>query len=438
MADREPQQPDAPDEPLSPRGITPPGGIAVTFRALRHRNFALFWSGQLISLIGTWMQMLAQSWLVQDLVHRQLGIANASLYLGLVSAAGSVPTLLLTLYAGVIADRHDKRRILVITQTWMMLLAFVLAWLSWRGTIHIWQVMILAALLGVGNAFDMPTRQAFVKDMVGPEDLLNAIALNSSMFNSARIIGPAVAGILVALPRVGVTGAFFLNGISFIAVIAGLLAIRLTPRAGAAPPTGNTWQHLRAGFRYVKGNKVILVLLIALAFFSTFGFSYLVLLPAVTTQILHGEAHIYGFLLASGGVGALVGALTLATLAGRVRTGQVMLFGSTLFSLGLLALSQSRHLYLTAVLLALISSGLVVCSASINSIIQTVVPDHLRGRVVGIWAFVFAGFTPIGALFAGTVAHLFSIPAAYFLSGLICLSLLVVITLRVRWVWRLE
>ena len=437
MDDDQPQELNDIEAPASARGIEPPSGWLVTFRALRHRNFALFWCGQLISLIGTWMQSLAQSWLVQDLVHRQLRLSNASLYLGLVSAAGSFPTLLLTLYAGVIADRFDKRRIIIATQTWMMILAFILAWLTWHGVIQIWQVMVMAALLGVANAFDMPTRQAFVKDMVGPEDLLNAIALNSSMFNGARIIGPAVAGVLVALPGIGVSGAFFLNGVSFIAVIAGLLAIRL-PRRSGTRATGHVWQHLREGFSYVRHHRVIRALLIVMSVFSTFGFSYIVLLPAVTTQILKGQANVYGLLLACGGLGALIGALTLATLAGRVRKGSVLLVGSLLFAPALLALGASRQLYLTAALLALTSAGLVACSATINSLIQETVPDHLRGRVMSIWMFVFAGFAPLGALFVGTMAHFTSIPLAYFLCGLVCVSTVIGVSVRIPWLWKLE
>lgn len=390
--------------------------------------------------------MVAQGWLVAELAERQGGLDNTSLYLGMIGALGSLPMLVFTLFAGVVADRHDRRRIIIATQTAAMLLAFALAVLTGSGTVRIWMVAVIAMLLGVVNAFDMPTRQAFVKDMVGPEDLLNAIALNSSLFNGARMIGPAVAGVLIAAFAANATGSnslhgiasvFYVNAISYIAVIAGLLAIRI-PRPTVITGFANVWGHLREGFHYVAGQPMIRMLLLVMSVYSVFGFSYIVLMPVIARQILHIEAARYGLLVSIGGIGAFIGALLLASNTGQVRKGLVLLLGGLISALALFGLAWSRLFWLSGVSLALVGAGLVVISASINSLIQEATPDALRGRVISMWTFIFAGFTPIGALYAGTMAHYTSPSASIALAACGCLAILGYITLRARWLWRID
>ena len=413
------------------------GQWPATIRALRHRNFRYFWSGQFISLIGTWMQSAAQGWLVLVLAIAEFGEANAAFYVGMIGALGSAPIFLLTLFAGVISDRHDRRRILVLTQTLLMLLAIGLGLLVSAGAVRLWHVGLFSLLTGAAMAFDMPTRQAFVKDMASPEDLLNAIALNSSIFNLARIVGPGVAGWLMSIQAIGIPGVLYINAASYLAVIAGLLAIRnnTLPRQSSA---GSLWHHLGEGFRYVIEHRIIRLLMVIMAVYSIFGFSYAVLLSVVANQVLGQQAAGYGYLLTAGGVGAFIGAIYLASTARYVRKGRVLLLGSILFTLALLAFSLSHSYYLSLLLLPVVGGGLVVASASINSLIQEIVPDRLRGRVVSMWAFIFAGSTPIGALYAGTVAHYTSPLTAVMLGGVICLVAVVVISLRAGWLWNLE
>ncbi|MHB9025287.1 MAG: MFS transporter, partial [Armatimonadota bacterium] len=389
------------------------------------------------SLTGTWMQNIAQGWLVQRIVRQEMGDANLSLYLGIVAARASAPMLLFSLFAGVLADRADKRRILVITQSCAAVLALLLGMLTGTDLIRLWHVMVLATLLGTVNAFDMPTRQAFVKDMVGPKDLLNAIALNSSVFNGARILGPAVAGALIAIPRIGISGAFYINAASYLAVIAGLLAIRLAP-APRPTATGTVWQHLREGLRYALTHRLIRLILLLMAVYSIFGFSYFVLIPAYVTQVLGSNTPVtFGTLVAMGGVGALAGALLVATLAGKVPKGRLLLWAGFVYPMALLVFSQSRHFLPAGIALIFVGGGLVVSSASINSLIQETVPDALRGRVISIWAFIFAGFMPVGALYIGALAHFTSIPFALFLSGAFCLGMIILLRLAAPWVWRI-
>lgn len=421
-----------------------------TIRALRHRNFRLFWFGQMVSLVGTWMQNTAQSWLVFALAKTEYGPANASFYVGAVSAMGSLPMFLLTLYAGVISDRYDRRRILIATQTILGLLAAGLAMLVGTGTIRLWHVAVFAVCSGLTMAFDMPTRQAFVKDMATPEDLVNAIALNSSVFNLARIIGPGVAGWLMSLSIVGISGVLYLNAASYIAVIVGLVLIHV-PAAAVRARAGSVWEHLLEGFRYVAGHRVIRLLMILMAIYSVFGFSYAVLMPVIANQVLHQTESGYGIMLGATGTGAFIGAVFLASAASRIRKGRLLLASGLIFTVPLILFSQITRLpaayvgatrlaldyHLSLLLLAFIGSGLVMASASINSAIQEIVPDHLRGRVVSIWAFIFAGFTPIGALYAGTIAHYTSSLTVLLIGGLVTLLTIISITLRARWLWSL-
>jgi len=403
--------------------------------ALRHANFRYFWFGQIISLIGTWMQNTAQGWLVFELAQREYGAASAAFYVGMVGALGTAPMFLLTLFAGVISDRYNRRHILIVTQTVLAVLAAGLAVLVGTGHVHLWHVAIFAMLSGLTMAFDMPTRQAFVKDMTTPKDLLNAIALNSSNFNLARIIGPGIAGWLMSVPSIGVRGVLYLNAASYLAVIAGLLLIRYTP-TGLLAKAGTIWQHLGEGFRYVINHPVIRLTMVLMAVYSVFGFSYGVLMPIFANHVLGQQERGYGLLMAATGVGAFVGAIFLASTAHLARKGRVLLVGGLIFSLALIAFSQSKSFYLSLlVLLPLVGGGFVVSSASINSLIQQIVPDHLRGRVVSIWAFIFAGFAPIGALYAGAVARAITAPFTVLIGGAVCLLTLVYISIRAAWLW---
>ncbi|MHB0935623.1 MAG: MFS transporter [Armatimonadota bacterium] len=413
------------------------GEWPTAISALRHANFRYFWYGQLISLIGTWMQNTAQGWLVFDLAQQEYGKASAAFYVGIVGALGTAPMFVLTLFAGVFSDRYNRRNILIATQTVLGLLAAGLAVLVGAGHARLWHVAVFAALSGLAMAFDMPTRQAFVKDMATPRDLLNAIALNSSAFNLARIIGPGIAGWLISMPSVGVPGVLYINAVSYLAVIAGLLLIRFQP-TGLLAKAGSIWQHLGEGFRYVAGHPLMRLVMVLMAVYSVFGFSYGVLMPIFANHMLKQEEFGFGMLMAATGVGAFIAAVLLATIAHRVRKGQVLLAGGLVFTLSLIAFSQSTSFLLSLALLPLVGGGFVVSSASINSAIQQIVPDHLRGRVVSIWAFIFAGFAPIGALYAGTAARLLGAPAAALIGGVVCLLMLVYISIRAAWLWRLD
>lgn len=445
------------NEPRAPKERSLPffwftGEWPATIRALRHPNFRYFWFGQLISLIGTWMQSTAQGWLIYLLAKTEYGVANAAFYVGVIGALGSTPMFLLTLFAGVIADRYDRRRILILTQTILMILAAVLAFLVGIGHIRLWHVAVFTVLSGLTMAFDMPTRQAFVKDMAAPEDLLNAIALNSSIFNLARIIGPGIAGALMAIAWIGVPGVLYANAASYIAVIAGLLMIRV--KTVTRQTNGNSmWQNLLEGFRYVIRQPIIRLLMLMMAIYSVFGFSYGFMQSVIADQLfnLHHKSglseHIYSMLLVAGGIGAFAGAIFLATSANSVRKGRVLLFGGLSFTLSLIGFSFSRHLWLSLALLLCVGGGFVVSSAAINSVIQEIVPDALRGRVVSIWAFIFAGFMPVGALYAGFMARLKLYPDTWHLSGptfplliggTICLMFIMAISLRFRWLWQVS
>ena len=270
-----------------------------SFGALAHRNFRLFFLGQGVSLIGTWMQNIAQGWLVLELT-------NSPFYVGLVAAVGSLGVLLLTLYAGVVVDRTNKHRLVILTQSLSMLPAFALALLVWSRTVAVWHVAALAAFLGVVNAFDIPARQAFIVDLVGKDDLINAIALNSSAFNAARVIGPAVAGVLIG--ALGVGACFFLNGLSYLAVIAGLLAMRL-PSYTARPRSGSAWAGLSEALAFIRGERTVFALVVLMALFSIFGFPYFVIMPVFARDVLHRGAAGYGLMMTAVGIGALVGAL---------------------------------------------------------------------------------------------------------------------------------
>lgn len=381
-----------------------------TFAALRHRNFRLFFIGQLVSLTGSWMQNTAQAWLVYQLT-------GSKLLLGTVAAVASLPMLLLSMWGGSVADRHAKRTVIFYTQTAMMVLAFVFAGLVASGHIQPWHILTLAALGGVAMAFDMPARQAFMVEMTSREDLMNAVSLNSSIVNGARVAGPAIAGWLMA--QVGLTWCFVLNGLSFVAVLVGLMMMRLPP---FVPParTASTRRHMLEGFAYVARDQAVLVLLLLFAVVGVFGWSYSVLLPAYATDILHVGEGGYGALLSANGLGALVGALTVAVVGRRVRPRLLVLGGLWLFSATLLVLAVVRSYPLAWVCLAINGWGMLLYFSTTNTLIQTAVPDAMRGRVMGIWALVFGGTMPLGGLEAGVLSQTIGVPWTISVGALCC------------------
>lgn len=372
-----------------------------TFAALRHRNFRLFFAGHLLSMVGTWMQTTAMGWLVLELT-------DSALLLGLVTAAGSLPVLLFTLYAGVLADRVDKRRVIVAAQAAAAVLALVLAVLTGTGHVTVPLILALVFLLGTAGAFEIPTRQSFFVELVGQEDLTSAIALNSSAFSASRVVGPAFAGAL--LGSVGVAACFYLNAVSYLAVIAGLLAIRLPPFR-VPERTASTLTNLREGFAFIRADRPVRTLVWTIAALSVFGFPYAMLLPVFARDVLHVGAPGLGWLLAASGSGALAGGITLSTLAGRVRRGRLVLGACLVFALLVGAFALSRSFALSLVLLAGAGFCMILTNASVNALLQSLVPDRLRGRVMSVYVFMFLGMAPLGSLQAGALARWFGAPA---------------------------
>lgn len=399
-----------------------------TFSSLRHRNYRLWFWGQLVSLFGTWMQITALGFLVYELTR-------SSAYLGYVGFAAGLPSWFFMPFGGVIADRVRRRTLLLITQTSMMALAFILAALAFLNIVRPWEIILLAFLLGIANAFDAPARHAFVPDMVGREDLTNAIALNSTIFNSATAIGPAVAGITYAL--VGPAWCFMINGVSFLAVIAALWRMRL--KAGEREVSqSSAFQDLREGFRYVFGHPMIRTLISLIVVTSLFGVSFAVLLPAWAVKVFGGDATTNGWLQSARGVGALIGALVIASLGRFDFKGRLLTLGSFVFPLLVLAFSLVRWLPLS--LAVLIGTGVAVIFIFnlANALIQTLVRDELRGRVMGLYSLTFFGFLPVGALWIGTMAERFGETAAVLMNAGIMLVLCTAIALSVPELRRLK
>jgi MFS family permease len=383
--------------------------LATTLRALRHRNFQLFFSGQLISLTGTWMQSVAQAWLVYSMT-------KSALLLGSVGFASQIPVFLVAPFGGITADRTNRQRLVIVTQICSMILAGILAWLTLSGRVQVWHIFVLAGLLGVVNAFDIPGRQAFLVDMVGKEDLMNAIALNSSMFNGARVIGPAVAGILVA--RIGEGWCFAANSISYVAVIIGLLLMRVQspPRSSKHSPI----EDIIEGFRWVNQTKVIRALLLLIGLVSLVGMPYTVLMPVFADKILHGGARGLGILMGATGVGALFGALTLAAKTGVKGLGRWVTITCAGLGVSLFCFSFSTSFWLSALLLMPAGYSMMLQMACSNTLIQTMVPDHLRGRVMSLYSMMFMGMAPFGAFFGGALAHRFGAPITVAAGGIAC------------------
>ncbi len=392
----------------------PPPRRAPLLRALRHRNYRLFFSGQSVSLVGTWITRIATSWLVYRLT-------GSALLLGLVGFCGQIPTLLLAPFSGVLVDRSNRHRILVATQVLSMLQSLALAVLALAGIITVTEILVLQVAQGIINAFDTPARQAFVIEMVEERgDLPNAIALNSSMVTGSRIIGPTVGGILIA--AFGEGWCFMVDAISYIAVIASLLAMRLPDTGATSRHRGSALEELREGVRYVSGFVPARTVLLLLALVSTMGMPYVVLMPAVASEILHGGPHTLGFLMTASGAGALAGAMYLAARPSVLGLGRAIAIATATFGVGLGAFALSHTLWLSLLLLPIAGAGFMVQTASTNTILQTIVDERLRGRVMAFYAMAFLGTAPIGSLVAGVVASRIGVPMTIFFGGLACVA----------------
>jgi len=382
-------------------------------RALRHRNYRLFFGGQSVSLIGTWMTRIATSWLVYRLT-------DSALLLGVVGFAGQIPTFLLAPFAGVWVDRLNRHHVLGVTQVLAMVQSFALAGLALAHRITVWDIIWLSAFQGLINAFDMPSRQAFVVEMVDKSaDLSNAIALNSSMVNMARLIGPSLAGVIIA--AVGEGYCFLIDGFSYVAVIASLLLMRLRPQATRVRQA-NMLAELKEGWTYVSRSAAIRALLLLLAMVSLVGMPYMVLMPIFAGSILHGGPHTLGFLMGSAGVGALAGALHLASRKSVLGLGRVVTVSAALFGAGLIGFSLSRLLWLSLALMVLAGMGMMQTMAASNMILQTIADEEKRGRVMSYYTMAFVGMAPFGSLLAGTMAAHIGAPRTLLVSGICCLA----------------
>ncbi len=386
--------------------------LPATLRALQYRNFQLFFSGQLISLIGTWMQNVAQAWLVYRLT-------GSSVLLGAVGFAGQIPSFLFSPLAGIVADRYSRQRVVIATQTSSMLLAFVLAAVVLGGVVQIWHIFVLAALLGVVNAFDIPARQSFMVEMVGRSDLMNAIALNSSMFNASRVVGPAIAGILVA--SIGEGWCFFANAVSYIAVIAGLFLMKLPPYQ-KVKHEASPLAHVIEGFRWVMHNSPVHAILMLLGVVSLTGMPYAVLMPIFADRILHGGAKALGTLMGATGIGALAAALLMASRSSLRGLGTWVAVSATTFGACLIAFGLSRRYWLSLAILVPAGFAMMIELGSSNTLIQSMVPDRLRGRVMSVYSMMFMGMAPIGSLLSGAAADRLGAPATVAAGGVICMA----------------
>jgi MFS family permease len=392
----------------------------ATFRALRHRNFLLYWLGQLVSLSGSWMQSVAQGWLV-------LRLSNSPFQLGLVGFFAFVPVLLFTLFGGVAADRVRRRPALFWTQGLAMAQAFTLAALVWSGTVQVWHVALLAFSLGTITAFDIPIRQAFLFELVGRDDLQNAIALNSMAFNGARLVGPAIAGLVLA--ELGESVCFLVNAVSFLAVLVGLALIRV-PRVAAEEPGGSWVGGIRDGLAYAVRKPQVRTLLVLVAISSLFGMPYSVLMPAVARDVLGGGQRMLGFLMGAAGGGAVLGALFVAGRRSTAHVGRIVALAMAVFGASLVAFSLSRQFWLSAVILLFVGGALIVQMAMSNAFLQLVAPAELRGRVVSIYTLMFLGVAPFGALLSGSIARIAGTPWAVGAGGAVCLLTAAVLAIR--------
>jgi MFS family permease len=387
--------------------------INTIFRSLQYRNYRLFFAGQSISLIGTWMQRIAMPWLVYH-------ITGSALLLGVVSFAGQIPTFLLAPFAGVLTDRFSRYRVLLVTQIVSSVQAMILAVLALTGTIQIWNIVALSIALGCINAFDVPSRHSFVIEMVEKkEDLGNAIALNSMMFNGARLIGPSIAGLMLATTGEGIC--FLINAISYVFVIISLLLMKISPRE-IKRKESHMLIEMKEGFRYTFGFAPIKYLILLLGVVSLMGSSYQVLMPVYAKEVLGGGSDTFGFLMGAAGLGALLGAIYLASRESLLKLGRIIPIASALFGIGLISISFSRFFLLSLVILVFTGIGMMLHTASSNTIIQTITDDDKRGRVMGFYTMAIMGTAPFGSLIAGALAKAIGTPATIFVGGTTCLA----------------
>lgn len=383
--------------------------VESTFRALKYKNYKLFFYGQCISLIGTWIQQIALNWLVYRLTH-------SALMMGVTVFAVTIPSLFLSPFLGVIVDRVNKYRALIITQTIFMILAGVLGILTITNTVQIWHIVVLGVLMGITNTFDMPLRQAFVVNLVeDTQDLSNAISLNSTIFNLARLIGPAIGGILIA--NVGEGLCFILNAISYIAVIYAFFAMKIKSIAAYKTDGNNMLKELSEGIKYAFNNKPIRITLIYLAISSLFGMFYPLLMPIYVKEILHGGAQTLGFLMSASGVGALLGALYLAGRKNVKGLEKWICIASVLFGVGLLGLNFTNKTLIALLLLFITGYGMVIIIAACNTLTQHFVDNDKRGRIMSLYSMAFMGTAPLGSLCSGAIAEKIGVPHTFFISG---------------------
>jgi len=388
------------------------GGIKHIFRSLQYRNFRLFFGGQSISLVGTWIQRIAMPWLVYDLT-------NSVVLLGIVGFAGQIPTFILASYAGVIVDRRNRYRILIATQILAMIQALTLAALVYSGSIQVWQIIFLSVVLGFINAFDMPSRQSFMVEMVEKkEDLGNAIALNSTMVNGARLLGPSIAGVMISLT--GEATCFLINGLSYLVVIASLLNMKIIPKE-RKPKSSKIISELKEGFQYTFGFIPVRFIILLLALVSLMGMPFSVLMPVYAKEILHGSSHTFGFLMGASGLGALSGALYLASRRNAAGLEKIIPVSAMVFGTGLILLSVTRAFWLASLVMILTGTGMMMVMASSNTVIQTVIDDSKRGRVMSFYAMAFMGTAPFGSLIAGTLAKVIGTPMTLAMGGFSCI-----------------
>jgi MFS family permease len=398
---------------VSPITARPQRRSINPFRTLQvHRNFRLFWVGQTVSLIGTWMQQVGQGWLALELT-------NSALMVGVVSAAGSLPVLLLSLYGGVIADRHNKLRIVIVCQALLLLEAVGLWWFTWAGRMNVGWLLALTTVGGVISAFEIPARQAMTVELVSRDDLVDAIALNSGGFNLARIVGPSIAAIV--LSKFGLAWCFGINAVSYFAVLTSLARIKLPPWSPVQHLV-SPYEELKHGLNYIRSTRSVSGLMGVIAIYSIFGFQYLTMMPVVARDVLHTGASGYGLLLTFVGIGALTGALSLAGLGGRIRRGR--LFNATAYAFAGITIlfSLVRSVHIAAFVLLFLGLTMLINGALANGILQSVVPDELRGRVMATYVFVYVGFTPIGSFIAGLVARFAGVQWAIFSGGVVMLA----------------
>ena len=388
-------------------------GLKNIFRSLKYRNYRLFFGGQSLSLIGTWIQRIAMPWLVYRL-------SDSVILLGLVGFVGQIPTFLLTPFAGVLADKYNRYYILIITQVLAAIQALLLAFLFFFGLIEIWHIIVLSILLGGINAFDIPTRHSFVVEMVEKkEDLGNAIALNSSMFNGARLLGPSIAGVLIAAAGEGIC--FLFNALSYIFVIVSLLFMKVASRKNKKQKHA-VLKELKEGFSYTFGFVPIKAIILLISLISLVGMPYTVLIPVFAKEILHGSANTFGFLMGASGIGALIGAVYLASKNSVLGLGKIIPIASVIFGLGLIAFSLSRIFLLSLILIIIAGLGMMLQMATSNTILQTIVDDGKRGRVMSIYTMAFMGTAPFGSLLAGWSADLIGAAKTLLFGGMLCVA----------------